>query len=1064
MSEISKGRRIIRAALRVPLARGTLSIKIMPSELRPRLVALVGLMIGVCVFVSACFQEHQATQIALDEVIANATDTARAYAEEAAAEFSDGSFPDWSRDVSVAVKTKGITAMRVIDRHGHTVAEAFDAGQEDAWNGSPLVRPDTSSQPRVLVMYVPTLRAFGIGLFQHPARVDVSYPIANPFMGRVLLSHSTSTIDHARSETVSLAVTSGMLTLGACVLAMILVIRRPLRELETATRFVSGLHRHFGNTLPVATSTSELQQLTSAINWASTTLYDQQYALQGSEAQKRELLDTLQEVVFETDQEGRWVYLNRAWTQVTGYDVGESLNQSCHKHVLLEDLAQVRQLFIDILSGQRGDSRHTVRFITKHGGVRWLEAYVRASRDERDQIDGIIGTLSDVTGQQTVERKLRDQLQFIEQLLDAIPVATYYRSNDGRFLGVNQAHTELFGCSRQDCLGKTAEEAMPPELAKAHPPLVTASAEAVQTHETQVTSADNRTRHLICIQAPFHSSDGMVAGVIGVFSDITERKEAEQAIADAGLFLNRTIDAVPTPIVVTDTAGRVVLVNDAWLQLSGIERSTALGKRSRELDGVARQISATQIRAADSVPAKGLESELTVVDNAQEARRLMRRTSELRLPGDSVMQINVISDITEISRAKVDLERQLRFVSELVEALPLPVLVKDRSGRYVLINRAAELFFERPRAELLRMGPEASQPVDRVRESYETDKRVLVGAPVCYEAPYFSRNGTRRDMVVTKTAFTDPDTSVAGIISTFVDITERRQIERSLNVQYEIVRILTDATSVPDAVRQIMRVVGTALGYGVGTFWQVHPSGEYLKCEDFWCADQRDSARLGAITQNLHVRKGFSLPGRIWASARPERKMHAPATSSFGQIGTGFGFPIKIGPDVVAVMQFLVGTGAEIDADVIAMLNAAGSQIGQFIERQRIHDSFRASEAAARKLSLVASHTANAVVIMDTDGRIDWVNRAFVEMTGYVLEEVNGMRFEELLHGPDTDRATIEFIIECMKEQRDLKAEILQYRKSNESYWINLEIQPVFSGSTSSPTTWRSRPISPIAG
>jgi hypothetical protein len=122
MSEISRGRRIIRAALRVPLARGTPLIKLMPSELRPRLVALVGLMIGVCVFVSACFQEHQATQIALDEVIANATDTARAYAEEAAAEFSDGSVPDWSRDVSVAVKTKRITAMRVIDQHGHTVA------------------------------------------------------------------------------------------------------------------------------------------------------------------------------------------------------------------------------------------------------------------------------------------------------------------------------------------------------------------------------------------------------------------------------------------------------------------------------------------------------------------------------------------------------------------------------------------------------------------------------------------------------------------------------------------------------------------------------------------------------------------------------------------------------------------------------------------------------------------------------------------------------------------------------------------------------------------------------
>jgi PAS domain S-box-containing protein len=110
-----------------------------------------------------------------------------------------------------------------------------------------------------------------------------------------------------------------------------------------------------------------------------------------------------------------------------------------------------------------------------------------------------------------------------------------------------------------------------------------------------------------------------------------------------------------------------------------------------------------------------------------------------------------------------------------------------------------------------------------------------------------------------------------------------------------------------------------------------------------------------------------------------------------------------------------------------------------------ITDRKRAEEQArhAAKLALVASRTDNAVVITDTDGRIDWVNDGFTRITGYALDEVAGKRPGSFLQGPDTDPATVAHIREHLKRGEGFTAEIVNYSKAGRRYWLAIEVQPV---------------------
>ena len=102
------------------------------------------------------------------------------------------------------------------------------------------------------------------------------------------------------------------------------------------------------------------------------------------------------------------------------------------------------------------------------------------------------------------------------------------------------------------------------------------------------------------------------------------------------------------------------------------------------------------------------------------------------------------------------------------------------------------------------------------------------------------------------------------------------------------------------------------------------------------------------------------------------------------------------------------------------------------------------AQAEINKLALVAKYTDNAVVITDAEVRIEWVNEAFTRITGYRFEEVIGKRPGAFLHGTETDPTTIAKLRAALREQQAIQAELVNYTKTGQYYWVALSIKPIY--------------------
>ncbi len=102
------------------------------------------------------------------------------------------------------------------------------------------------------------------------------------------------------------------------------------------------------------------------------------------------------------------------------------------------------------------------------------------------------------------------------------------------------------------------------------------------------------------------------------------------------------------------------------------------------------------------------------------------------------------------------------------------------------------------------------------------------------------------------------------------------------------------------------------------------------------------------------------------------------------------------------------------------------------------------AEEEITKLSLVARKTSNAVVITDAEEKIQWVNDAFIFMTGFELNEIIGKRPGSFLQGPETDPEHVRYMRRKIRNREAFNCDTINYTKTGNKYWTRIQCQPEF--------------------
>jgi PAS domain S-box-containing protein len=130
-------------------------------------------------------------------------------------------------------------------------------------------------------------------------------------------------------------------------------------------------------------------------------------ALRESEERYRSVLSEIEEVIFRTDSEARWTFLNPAWQSITGFTTEESLGRSVFDSIHPDDQDASAQHCMQLVNGVEEFCRIEVRYLTKDGAFRWVEMHARASRSDTGEFVGAAGVIRDVTARRRVEEALR---------------------------------------------------------------------------------------------------------------------------------------------------------------------------------------------------------------------------------------------------------------------------------------------------------------------------------------------------------------------------------------------------------------------------------------------------------------------------------------------------------------------------------------------------------------------------------------------------------------------------------------------------------------------------------
>ena len=128
--------------------------------------------------------------------------------------------------------------------------------------------------------------------------------------------------------------------------------------------------------------------------------------LRDSREKYRSVVESVREVIFRTDSDGRYTFLNPAWTEVTGFSIEESLGKSYLEFVHPDDLERSTRDFDAMGNHGEGYLKYESRFVTKSGGLKWIEVSFREYFNEEGDFVGASGILNDVTERKALEEEL----------------------------------------------------------------------------------------------------------------------------------------------------------------------------------------------------------------------------------------------------------------------------------------------------------------------------------------------------------------------------------------------------------------------------------------------------------------------------------------------------------------------------------------------------------------------------------------------------------------------------------------------------------------------------------
>ncbi len=295
-------------------------------------------------------------------------------------------------------------------------------------------------------------------------------------------------------------------------------------------------------------------------------------AQQQRNAELAQLADFIPQLAWMAGADGALTWYNARWYEYTGTTFADMQGWGWQKVHHPDHVERVTALFKKhVASGEPWEDLFPLRSHT--GEYRWFLSRALPVRDAEGRVVRWFGTNTDVTEAQQMEEALRESEARFRSLADAAPAMLWVTDAAGACTFISRGWCELTGQSELEARERGWMEAIhPDDRAQADAGFGQAIAQQQSFRlEYRLRRSDGVYRWVIDTGEPRWAASGAFRGHVGAVVDITERKEAEDAVRARERYFSTLAEAIPDIVFTCDELGRLDYFNPRWYAYTGLD-------------------------------------------------------------------------------------------------------------------------------------------------------------------------------------------------------------------------------------------------------------------------------------------------------------------------------------------------------------------------------------------------------------------------------------------------------------------------------------------------------------
>lgn len=531
-------------------------------------------------------------------------------------------------------------------------------------------------------------------------------------------------------------------------------------------------------------------------------------ALRASEQGLSTILDNVDAYIYLKDTEGRYLFANRAVRQLWNVSMQDILGQADETFFDEATARQIRHNDQRVLQqGETVRAEETNTVPATGLTATYLSTKIPLRRED-GSIYALCGISTDITERYQATKALRASEQRLRTIIETEPECIKVIDSRGQLIEMNQAGLAML---EADTLAEAQQQPLGQYLLPKYRKSFLLLHKRVMQGEKgalifEIRGLKGTRRWLETHAAPLRDGQEQIIGLLGVTSDITERRAAQLKLQQSETLLRSTLESTDEGVLMIGEDGRILSVNKRFLEIWRIPQAIAdTGRDELMLAHVLEQLVS---------PDAFLNLVKALYDSDREARdllnfkdgRVFSRYTRALMIGEQRGRIWCFKDITEQAQAQAALTESHAFLEAVINATPTRIFWKNRALQYMGCNSvfARDAGKSSP-AEIIGKEDDQLSWAEQA-ELYRADDRAVMAsgiAKLSFDEPQTTPSGRTIWLRTSKVPLRNNLNEIIGILGTYEDITERKIAQQALIESEsrfrEIFNNVSDAIFIHDA-------------------------------------------------------------------------------------------------------------------------------------------------------------------------------------------------------------------------------------------------------------------------